>query len=112
MRRGPGRTRRGCRGFAGTVHHVFEHRLVGVEVRFLLEHADREAVGQASFARVVGIDTGHDLQQRRLASTVRAEHPDLCSWEERERDVDDVAVRRNELADLVHGVDELRCHRG
>ena len=44
----------------------------------------------------------------RLARAVEAEHADLGAGEERQRDVlEDLALRRHDLADAVHGVDVL-----
>ena len=95
------------------VHDVALHVLGLVEVRLLLEDADAEAGGEACLARVAVVDAGHDPQQRRLAGAVRADDADLGARVEGERDVlQDLAVRRVEPADLVHGVDELRLRHG
>src|SRR6185503_5632464 len=50
----------------------------------------------------------HDPKQRRLARAVQAEHADLRAGEEAQADVaQDVALRRNDLADAVHREDVL-----
>src|SRR5262249_27648248 len=52
---------------------------------------------------------GHDPQQRRLARTVGADHPDLGAGIEGQRDVGQhFLVGRMEAADPPHGEDELR----
>ena len=54
---------------------------------------------------------GHDPQQRRLARAVRAEHADLRSRQERERDVrEHLAVGAVELVGPVHREDVVRRH--
>ena len=69
------------------------------------EHANRVARRESKFAVEVGIDAGHDLEQRRLASAVGAEHADLGAVHERQCDVfDEIPIGWNELPDLVH------CH--
>jgi hypothetical protein len=62
---------------------------------------------------MVVVEPGHDLEQRALARAVRAQHADLRAREERERDVlEDHAVDADDLADLLHRVDELVRHNG
>jgi hypothetical protein len=57
------------------------------------------------------VDAGHDPQHRRLARAVQAQQADLGAGEEGQRDVlDDLLLRRHDLADADHRVDVL--HRG
>ncbi len=70
-----------------TVHHVALDVLGRVELWLLGEVADGEARGQAGLAGVAVVEAGHDLQQRRLARAVDAEHADLGARVERQRDV-------------------------
>jgi hypothetical protein len=49
--------------------------------------ADLDAGLRPGLAEDVGVDAGHDLQQRRLARAVQAEHADLGAGEERQGDV-------------------------
>ena len=51
--------------------------LLAVQLRFLLEVADRDAFGRADRAHVVLIHTGHDLQQRALTGTVATQNANL-----------------------------------
>src|SRR3546814_13901209 len=56
------------------------------------------------------VDTGHDFQQRGLTRAVEAQHADLGAGEERERNVfQDFAIRRNNFAQPMHGVDVIAC---
>ena len=72
----------------------------GIKVGFLPQ--------EPRLALDLGVDARHDPQQRRLARAVEAEHADLGAREERQRDVaQDVPLGRHDLADAVHGVDEL-----
>ena len=66
------------------------------------------SAGNASPTKLLVL-AGHDPQQRALAGAVQAEHADLRAGEEREPDVleDDVVGLVN-LAQTLHGVDELR----
>jgi hypothetical protein len=62
-------------------------RSAGVELRLLRQVADAHAGHRRGFALEVLVDAGHDLQQRRLARAVQAEHADLGAGEEGQRDV-------------------------
>jgi hypothetical protein len=67
--------------------------------------------GCARLALEIGIHAGHDPQHGGLAGAVDAEQADLGAGEEAERDVlDDLPLRRDHLADTVHGEDVLRAH--
>ncbi len=62
---------------------------------------------QRRLALNVVVEARHDLQQRRLARAVRAEHADLGAVEKRETDVlENDGVGRIDLAEPLHGVDE------
>ena len=85
------------------------HGLAGLELRLLRQKADLQVRHRRGFAFDVLVEAGHDLQQRRLARAVEAEHADLGAGEKRQRDVlEDLALRRDDLADAVHGENVLR----
>jgi hypothetical protein len=87
---------------------VAAHVLGRVELRFLLQEADLDARLWPCLALELLVHAGHDPQQGGLAGAVQAQHADLGSGEETQRDVaEDDALRRHDLADAVHGVDEL-----
>ena len=95
------------------VHHVALDVLGRIELRLLGEVADGEAGGQARLAGVAVVEAGHDLQQRRLAGAVRAEHADLGARVERQRDVlQHRLVGRVVPSELVGLVDEFVRHGG
>ena len=97
---------------ADAVLDVAAHVLGRIELRLLLEQPDgraRRELGDAGRGLVLA---GHDPQQRRLAGAVRAEHADLRSGQERERDVrQHLPVRAVELVGPVHRVDVVAAHR-
>ena len=87
---------------------VAAHVLRRVELRLLRQEADLDAGLRPRFAFELLVDARHDAQQRRLAGAVQAEHADLGAREEAQGDVaQDDALRRHDLADAIHGVDEL-----
>ena len=99
----------------GHLGHAVEHVVLDVlglvEVRFLLEHPDGEALGEAGFAREAVVLAGHHLEQRGLAGAVGAEDADLGPGVEGQADVlQHLAVRRVEPGELVHRVDVLGRH--
>ena len=65
---------------AGDIH-------AGVELRLLRKITDLDAVGRPGLAVELGIETGHDLQQCRLAGAVQAEDADLGARKEGQADV-------------------------
>ena len=79
------------------------------EPRLDPESSVRRAVEQGMGLTVyLGVDAGHDAQQRGLAGAVQAQHADLGAGEERQRDVlEDHALGRNDLAHAIHRVDVL-----
>ncbi len=88
--------------------HHFDHGLGLVELRLLLEHADGVALAHGDLADVVLVDTGHDAQQGGLAGPVQAEHADLGTVVEAQRDVaQDLFVGGMDAPDAHHGVDDL-----
>ncbi len=79
-----------------------------VQRRFLREHADGETGAQRRVPVARLVKTCHDLEQRRLASTVRADDTDLRAGQEGQADVvknDFVAVG---FAHFAHLEDVLR----
>jgi hypothetical protein len=59
------------------LHHVFTNRFGLIELRFLLQVTDPGTLGDPSLAIIVGVDSGHDPQQGRLAGAVDPKHADL-----------------------------------
>jgi hypothetical protein len=92
---------------------VAPHVLGRVELRLLREQARPVALGDVRVADVLLVDAGHDAQQRRLARAVRAQHADLGSRVEGQRDsLQDLALAPGgDLLEAVHRVDELRWHK-
>ena len=85
--------------------HVLEHGLGLVELGLLHEDADGVARGQLGFAVARGVEPGHDLQDRRLAGAVRADHADLRAGVERHRDVVEDELVADRFAGAHHRVD-------
>ena len=93
---------------ADALLHRLAHRLRRVELRLLRQVADVQPRHRHGLAFDVLVQAGHDLQQRGLAAAVEAEHADLRAGEEGQADVlQDLPLRRHDLADAVHGVDVL-----
>jgi hypothetical protein len=91
---------------------VLEDGALRVEDGLLRQEADREALPEERLAGDVVVDAGHDLEQRRLAGAVVAEHADLRALVEREPDaLQELLALRGDLAQVLHGVDELRHDR-
>ena len=100
---------RALRGHA--ILDVAAHVLLRVELRLLREESRAETVGDARVADVFGIEAGHDPKERRLARSVGPENTDLGVRIKGERDpAQDLALRRDDLFELIHLVDELRRH--
>ena len=79
-----------------------------VELGLLLEQADGRVRRQLGHAVELGVEPGHDPQQRRLAGAVVAEHADLRPGQERQRDVrQHLAVGRVAPREPVRGEDVL-----
>ena len=97
---------------ADALLHRLAHGLGRVELRLLRQVADVQARHRHGLAFDVLVQPGHDLQQGGLARAVEAEHADLGAGKEGQADVlQDLPLRRHDLADAVHGVDVLG-HRG
>ena len=93
------------------LHDVLAHGLSRVELRLLGQVADAGAFRDPGLAGPLGVEAGHDAEQRRLAGAVRAEHADLGVGVEGEMDVvQHLAVARIGLGDAAHVIDELSCH--
>src|SRR5437867_12075462 len=89
--------------------HVPQDRLRRIEPRLLLQEADRDAVRGKRFADEARVLARHDSQQRALARPVQAEYADLRAEIKRQPDVvEDLDIRRVDLAEALHRVDELR----
>ena len=91
--------------------HVPPDVPAGIEARLLREEADSEPIGRTGLAEKVVVDPRHDAEEARLSGAVRAEDPDLGPREERQVDaVQDLALGRNDLAQIPHGEDVLGWH--
>ena len=85
--------------------------LAGVELRLLRQVADRDALGGPGLAVEVLVSPAMIFEQRALAGAVEAQHADLGAGEERQPDLlQDLPVRRVDLAQVLHDVDVLLCH--
>ncbi|OIQ96268.1 hypothetical protein GALL_217880 [mine drainage metagenome] len=94
--------------FAHALFHRLAHRLLRIELRFLGQVADLDPGHGHRLAFDLLVQSGHDLQHRRLARAVQSEHADLGAGEEGQRDVlEDLALGRDDLADAVHGENVL-----
>jgi hypothetical protein len=96
-------------GAADALLHRLAHGLFGVELGLLRQVADLQARHRDGFALDVLVQARHDLEQGGLARAVQAQHADLGAGEEGQGDVlQDLPLRRHDLADAVHGEDVLR----
>ena len=92
--------------------HDLDDGLAFVEVRLLLEQADRVAFADGDLADVVLVHAGHDAQERGLAGAVQTEHADLGAVVEAEGNIaQDLLVRRVDAPNAHHGVDDLGIGR-
>ncbi len=74
-----------------------------------MQEPDADALGGKRLADKALILPGHDAQQAALARAVQAEHADLRAGKKREPDVfENDVVGLMDLAQTLHGVDELR----
>ncbi len=90
---------------------VLEDVLGRVEPRVLGQEADSRSVGGKGLAVELGVDARHDPEERRLPRAVQAEDADLGAWKEGEVDpLQDFPLGRDDLAEVDHRVDVLRCH--
>ena len=98
-------------GLGDAVLDVAPDVLGRVELGLLLEQSDGRVRGELGLAVELGVEAGHDPQQRRLAGAVVAEHADLRAGQERQRDVgQDLAVGRVAARELVGREDVLGGH--
>src|SRR5690606_32484357 len=84
---------------------VLDDGLGLVELGLLHEDADAEARRELRLAVGGGVETRHDLEDRGLARTVRADHADPGSRQERHRHVVEDELVAHLLAGAYHGVD-------
>ena len=90
---------------------VLEDVLGRVEPRVLREEADARPLGREGLAVELLVDARHDPEQRRLPRAVQAEDADLGAREEGEVDpLQDLPLGRDDLPEVDHRVDVLRCH--
>ena len=79
-----------------------------IEFRLLFEVADRQVRHRDRIAVDVGVDTGHDAQDRRLARPVEPQNADLRAGEKAQGDIfENLLLRGHDLADPMHGIDIL-----
>ena len=88
--------------------HVLDDGLVVVERRLLLQDAHGVAGSEPGIAVGDLLDTGHDLEQGRLAHTVGAHDADLGTGVEAQGHVVKDYLVAMGLASLIHLVDKLR----
>jgi hypothetical protein len=80
-------------------------------VRLLLEQPDGRARRELRLAPELGVEPGHDPQQRGLAGAVQAQHADLGAGQEAQRDVlEHLLVGGMRPGQLVHREDVLARH--
>src|SRR6185437_4280577 len=95
-------------GLADAFLHDAAHVTCRIELRLLRQIADADATLRARLAVDLLVQAGHDLEQRRLARAVEAEHADFGAGEERETDIaQNDALRGDDLANPLHGKDVL-----
>ena len=87
--------------------HVLDDGLVIVERRLLLQDAHGVAGGEPGIAVGDLLDTGHDLEQGRLAHTVGAHDADLGTGVEAQGHVVKDYLVAMGLASLIHLINEL-----
>src|SRR5262249_8375155 len=96
----------------GALLHDLADGLALVEHGLLRQQADRGALGWERLTRDVMVHASHDAQEPALARAVVTEYPDLRAGVEGEPDaLQDLVTLRGDLAEILHGEDELR-HRG
>ena len=94
------------------VHHILFYRLVRIELGFLREIAHTDPLAWPRLAAEIGVDTGHDLHQRRFARTVRPDDADLGVWIELQMHLieDRLAGAGKALGHAFHDEGILRGH--
>ncbi len=89
---------------AAHVERRVEHRLLG-------QVADRDPRGRPGRPDVVGLDPGHDPQERALARAVAPDHADLGPGIERQPDVLEDVLLAVGLGEVFDGEDILGRHK-
>jgi hypothetical protein len=85
--------------------------LGGIQLWLLGQQPGAEALREPGIADVFGVDAGHDPKERRLPCPIRAQDTDLGIGIEGQGDAaEDLPLRRHDLFQLIHLVDELRGH--
>ncbi len=88
--------------------HVPLHVQVGIQLRLLGQVPDARPLRRPGFPEDVLVQSGHDSQEGALSRAVRPHDPDLRPGEEGKADVlQDLPLRRDDLGQPVHVVDEL-----
>ncbi len=91
--------------------HVAHDVEIGVELGLLGQEADGVAIGQPGLTAELGLLSGHDPEQGRLASAVAADHADLRARIEREvHRLEDLFAVGGHLRQVTHVIDELLGH--
>ena len=97
-----------CADLRHALLDVSEHILGGVELRLLGQVADADPLADLGLPQDLRVVARHDAEQRALTCPVVPEHADLGGWQEGQRDpLEQHAIRRNDLAEVLHGVDEF-----
>ena len=93
-------------------HDVALHVQSRVEHRFLRQVADLGPFGGPCLAFEIGIDAGHDAQQRRFTRAIDADNPDLDAWQKVQVYVLETFLAPGiSLGDAFHVIDVLiGCH--
>src|SRR5262249_50419597 len=90
---------------------VAEHVLLRIQRRLLRQVPDLRPLGRLGLAEEIGVDAGHDAQERRLARPPRADDADLRARVERQIDpLQDLLVRRVDPTEVLHREDVLVSH--
>src|SRR5262249_34539295 len=90
---------------------VAEDVLGGIEPRILRKESGADSVGRPRLAGEILVLARHDPQERRLPGAVQTEDADLRARQERQPDsAQDLALRRNDLPQVLHREDVLVRH--
>ena len=93
---------------AHATFHRLAHGVRVIEFGLLGQVANLDARHGRGFAFYLFVDTRHDFEQGGLARTVQTQHTDLGTREKTQRNIfQDMALRRHDLADAVHGENVL-----
>src|SRR5690606_9638004 len=93
-----------------TFHRVAKHVLLWIEFGLLRQVADLDTVGSPRLADEVVDLARHDLEKRRLASTIETNDANLRARQEGQRDIlEHLLSARVGLGELVHVIDILVC---